>query len=291
MVNVPCVAVALAVIVNDDAVPAVEAGTNTAVAPVGRPSAARVTTVTKAVRVRAMFVTLLVPRATDNAAGLTASVTPSPGVTVSATVTVWFAAPAEVAVMVSVAGPSVALTAVVTTSDAAVPVVLAGVTTAVTPVGAPVTANAIAPVRFVRVIARLLLPVEPCETESVAGVATTANENAVTTSVCVAVTAVTPVPVALMVIGYEPGTVAVETFSVTVPVETLPAVAIADTVLVTPAGCPATATVGVPVNPPAPVTVTKTLEEPPCGAVLVAEFSETAIDGVGAVVLSDLLHA
>ena len=186
--------------------------------------------------------------------------------------------------------PRVALVAAVTCNDAAVPVVVAGTTVTVTPAGAPVTTSAIFPVRLVRVRAILLVAVAPCATDSVAGVSAIVNENAVTVSVNVEVTAVTPLPVALTVIGYTPGVVVAATVNVTVPVELPPVVSNADTAAVTPVGAPLTVTVGTDVNPPAPVTVTPVAVVPPCGALALGELSATLMVGVG-VTVSDPPHA
>ena len=99
------------------------------------------------------------------------------------------------------AGPNAAFAAAVTVSVELVPLVVVGERVAVTPVGAPVTAKATLPVRLLRVMFTVLVPLVPCATESVAGVNAIEKLNAVTVSVYVVDTADTPGPVALIVIG------------------------------------------------------------------------------------------
>ncbi len=132
----------------------------------------------------------------------------------------------------------------------------------------------------------------PCWTLAlVAPSATVMVGAAVTVSVKVVVTVVTPLPVAFTVIGYVPTGVAIETFSVTVPVDELPVVWIEETVAVTPVGRPVTVTAGVPVNPPAPVTVTVEFVEFPCWTLALVAPSATVMVGVGATGSSEPEHA
>ena len=71
--------------------------------------------------------------------------------------------------IVNVALPTVALDAAVTVSVELFPVVLVGLRVAVTPVGAPVTASATSPVKFVRVMFTAAVPLAPCATDNVVG--------------------------------------------------------------------------------------------------------------------------
>jgi hypothetical protein len=78
-----------------------------------------------------------------------------------------------------------------------VPVTLVGLKVTVTPAGAPVAASATAPVKFVRVVVRALVPCAPCCTLNVAGFSARAiagTTGAVTVSESVAVWFETPVP-------------------------------------------------------------------------------------------------
>src|SRR2546423_409377 len=103
---------------------------------------------------------------------------PPDAATVIPTVVVWLEAPVPVPVMVSVAVPGVAFDAAVTVSVELFAVALVGLSVAVTPVGAPVTASATAPVKFVRAMFTVLVPVAPCATDSVAGESDSAKDDA-----------------------------------------------------------------------------------------------------------------
>jgi hypothetical protein len=100
--------------------------------------------------------------------------------------------------------PVAAVAATVTEMLAVFPVILDGVTVAVTPAGAPVTATATAPVKLERTRLSVTVPVPPWATDNVVGTDAMVNDAAdpeVTVSVNVAETAETPVPVAVTVIG------------------------------------------------------------------------------------------
>jgi hypothetical protein len=183
-------------------VPVLGFGTKFAVTPAGRFSAAKVTLPVKFVRASAMLVLAFAPCAIDTAVGVSVSPTLDVGaVIVIGNVAVWSAAPADVPVSVSVAAPNAAFAAAVTVSVEVVPLVVVGESVAVTPAGAPVTASATLPVRLLRVMFTVLVPLVPCRTESVGGVNASEKENAETVSVYVVETAEIPGPVALTVRG------------------------------------------------------------------------------------------
>ena len=102
---------------------------------------------------------------------------------------------------VRVAAPNVAFAAAVTVSVEVLPVAVVGERVAVTPVGAPVTVRPTSPVKPVRVTLRVLVPLAPCATDSVAGVKARPKVPPVTVSVYSAPTAETPSPVATTVSG------------------------------------------------------------------------------------------
>ena len=60
----------------------------------------------------------------------------------------------------------------------------------------------------------------------------------------------------------------------------VPDVDTADTAAVTPLGAPMTVTVGVALNPPAPVTVKVLTADPPCGALALPALSAMVMVGV-----------
>jgi hypothetical protein len=247
-------------------VPVLGLGVNVAVTPVGRFSAVNVTSPVKFVRARAIVVDALPFTGTDNVAGVSVSPMVDDGaVMVMGSVTVWFPATGDVAVSVSVAGPNAAFDAASTVSVDVLPVAVVGESVAVTPVGAPVTVSSRSPVKPVRVMARLLVPLEPCATDSVAGVNARPIVPPVMVSVYVEPTAETPSPVATTVTGYTPATAVDATLSVTVVVDVCPFLTTSPTVAVTPAGNPVTVTPGVPLNR-LPVTLTGMLAVPPIGA-------------------------
>jgi hypothetical protein len=75
--------------------------------------------------------------------------------------------------------------------------------------------------------------------------------------------------------------VAEDTLKVTVAVEVTPLVTTVDTTLVTPAGAPVIARLGVAMKPPAPVTVTALVDDPPCCTLALAGARTTAMVLVG----------
>ena len=184
-------------------VPVLGFGVNVAVTPAGRFSAAKVTSPLKFVRARAMVVVALAPRATVSVAGVSVSamVAGVAAVIVIGSVAVRFPATGDVPVRVSVAAPNVALGAAVTVSVEVLPVAVVGERVAVTPVGAPVTVRPTSPVKLVRVMLTVLVPLAPCATDNVAGVNARPKVPPVIVSVYGAPTAETPSPVATTVIG------------------------------------------------------------------------------------------
>lgn len=185
-------------------VPVLGFGVNVAVTPAGRFSAAKVTSPVKLVRARAMVVVPFAPRAIVNAAGVSVNPMLAGGgaaVIVIGSVAVRFPATGEVPVSVRVAAPNVALGAAVTVSVEVLPVAVVGDRVAVTPVGAPVTVRPMSPVKPVRVMLTVLVPLAPCATDNVVGVNARPSVPPVTVSVYGAPTAETPSPVATTVIG------------------------------------------------------------------------------------------
>jgi hypothetical protein len=150
-----------------------------------------------------------------------------------------------------------------------VPVTLAGLKVTVIPVGAPVAVRATAPVNgAVRVSVSALVPWAPCWTLSVAGARLSEKlpvGAAWTTRVSGAVTAVTPEPVARIVIGVEATATDANVLTERVPV-VWPA-AIVSPGSVTPVGRPSAAMVTAPSNPPVRVSVTPTDPLFPCWTV------------------------
>src|SRR5688572_8703056 len=175
-VAAPRVAVLDAVKVAVTELPVVAAeGLNATVTPEGSPEALMVTAPVKLVRLMATVDAPLPPRATDNEPGVGATVK-SPfmvPVTVSDTVVDRDSEP-EVAVRVTVAAPSVAVLDAVKVAVTELPVVAAeGLNATVTPEGSPEALMVTAPVKLVRLMATVLLPLAPRATDRVPGDAAT----------------------------------------------------------------------------------------------------------------------
>jgi hypothetical protein len=169
----PTVAVAEAVNVAVTELPVVAAdGLNATVTPDGRPVAAKLTAPVKLLRLMAMLVPALAPRATET--GLADPSVKSPAaVTLSDTDVVRVIEP-EVAVIVTGALPNVALAAAVNVAVTELPVVAVdGLNATVTPEGSPDALIVTAPVKLVRVIETLVDALAPRTTDTVAGDAAT----------------------------------------------------------------------------------------------------------------------
>jgi hypothetical protein len=166
--------------------------------------------------------------------------------------------PVPVPVIVSVYVPAVVVAAVAIVSVDVVAVTLVGLSVAVTPVGAPVTATLTAPVNppaRVTVIVDVLDA--PCVIEPVTAEAASVKEpvscGAVTTRLNVVLALVTPIPDPLIVIKYAPAAVVAAVASVSVDV--VPVALLGFSVAVTPVGAPDTVSATAPENVPVRVTL------------------------------------
>jgi hypothetical protein len=155
-----------------------EAGLNAAETPVGKPAVLRPTAPAN-VPIGEMVITLLAdcPGETVTEAGATAMEKSEAGLTVRISDADWLGSDPLVPVTVTVAGPVTAVAEAVNASVAVPPVVEAGVTTALTPVGNPVAPSATEPVKPpVRAIVIALVAVPPRITVALAA----ESENPVT---------------------------------------------------------------------------------------------------------------
>ena len=150
--------------------PVVEAGSNAAVTPLGRPAALNATALVKPFS--RVMVTVLVadaPGSSVTLAGSAASENVGAGVTVRAIVVVRVSPP-PVPVTVTVAGPRAAVAAAVKVTTVLLPVVETGTNAAVTPAGSPVAAKATAPAKPpVRVMVTVLVADAPWTSVTLAG--------------------------------------------------------------------------------------------------------------------------
>jgi hypothetical protein len=174
-VAAPSVAVldAVKVAVTELPVVAVD-GLNATVTPLGNPLAVNPTAPVKLVRLMATVVAPLAPRATDTAVGAP-SVKSLVGVPVTLRDTLVDRDKLpDVAVSVIAAVPMVAVLDAVNVAVTALPVVAPdGLNATVTPAGSPDALIVTAPVKFVRLIAMLVLPLAPRATLNDAGEAAT----------------------------------------------------------------------------------------------------------------------
>jgi hypothetical protein len=172
-VAAPSVAVldAVKVAVTELPVVAVD-GLNATVTPAGRPVAVNPTAPVKLVRLMAIVVPALAPRATET--GAAAPIVKSAAAfTVSDTLVVRDNVP-EVAVISTLAVPSVAVLEAVNVATTELPVVAdEGLNATVTPLGKPLALMDTAPVKLVRVIAIVEAALAPRATPNVAGDAAT----------------------------------------------------------------------------------------------------------------------
>jgi hypothetical protein len=172
----PSVAVLEAVNVAVTALPVVAvAGLNATVTPVGSPVALIITPPVKLVRLIAIEVPALAPRATET--GLADTVKSPVAVTLSDTVAVRESAgEADVAVIAKLAMPSVAVLDALNVAVTELPVVgVAGFSTTVTPLGSGPTLNVTGPVKLVRVIVSVVGTLPPRTNASDPGDAATAK--------------------------------------------------------------------------------------------------------------------
>jgi hypothetical protein len=167
-VAAPTVAVPDAVNVTVEELPVVEAGLNDAVTPLGSPLALNATEPVKLVREIETVEVPLAPRATDSGPDEpTVKSLATVPVTVSATVAVRVVGP-DVAVIVTFAVPSVALLEAANVAVTELPVVAVdGLNATVTPLGSPLALIVTAPVKFVRAIDMVELPLAPRTTDNV----------------------------------------------------------------------------------------------------------------------------
>jgi hypothetical protein len=159
---VPGAAVPVA-IVSTEASPVGAAGAKVAVAPAGTPLAVRLTGPAKLVRASVTFTVPLAPWAIEAVALESVSVNAGAGATVSETAAVASSRPAALARMVIdvVAGEAPVEAARVTVLEVALPVNVAGLNVAVTPVGRFSAESWTASVKFVRVtvtVTEVLVP-------------------------------------------------------------------------------------------------------------------------------------
>jgi hypothetical protein len=136
-------------------------------------------------------------------------------VTVRATVVVWLNVPL-VPVTVTVAAPKVAVLDAVNVRTLLVPVVVvvAGLKLAVAPVGRPLTVKATAPANPpVRVMVIVLVPLAPCATDKLVGLAESEKSGAVTVRLIVVV-CVSPPPVPVTVTVAAPKVAVLEAVNV-----------------------------------------------------------------------------
>jgi hypothetical protein len=170
----PTVAVLEAVNVAVTLLPEVAvAGLKATVTPDGNPLAAKLTAPVKLLRLIAMLVPALAPRATDT--GLAEPKVKSPAVVTFSDTDVLRESEPEVAVKVTNALPSVAVDEAVKVAVTELPVVAPeGLNATVTPDGNPDALRVTAPVKLVRVIDTVVDAVPPRTTPTVPGDAATA---------------------------------------------------------------------------------------------------------------------
>ena len=148
-------------------------GLNATVTPVGSPLAAKLTAPVKLVRLMAIEVPALAPRATDTGLAVPSVKSLAP-VTVSDTVVLRDSEP-DVPVRITDAAPSVAVLEAVNVAVTELPVVAAdGLNVTVTPEGRPDAAKLTAPVKLVRLMAMEVEAVPLRATDTLAGDAATA---------------------------------------------------------------------------------------------------------------------
>ena len=275
--------------------PVTVAGANVAVTPVGRPLADRLTSPAKLVRTSVTVLVALPAGDTASVVGARLIAIVGTAVTVSCTVVVAVDTPAALPAIVKRYCPGTVLVATVTVRAlvVAAAAMVAGANAAVTPVGFPVTTSATSPANPpVRNNVRAAEALLPACTLTAAGDADSAIAGvtpAVTVSVTVAVCEVTPVPLAVIVMGAVP-TVAVEAAaSVRVLVVEPVGIEAGAKVAVTPFGRPVTASDTALVYPPARVMVSATVVVAPCTTLAVAAPAVSVIAGVGAAVIVRLM--
>jgi hypothetical protein len=263
-------------------VPAVEAGLNAAVTPVGRPLALKATllanpptevTVITLLAVAPWLTATLVGLAASEKSATTGLLTVSPIVAVCTIVPL---APVTVKVVV----PTVAVLAAVSVR-VLVPVVVAGLNTALTPVGKPLAANDTLPVKPpTGVIVMVVVPLPPVLIARLAGFAESAKSGGggFTTVRLIAVVRISPPPVPVIVTVAVPVVAVLEAAKVTV----LAAVVVAGLkVAVTPLGNPLALKATLLVKPPVEVTVTVLLPLAPVLTVKLAGLPDREKSGVG----------
>src|SRR5580658_2704745 len=260
-VAAPVVAVALAASVNT-LLPVVVLVPNVAVTPVGRPEAASVTLPVKPpMSVTAIVLVPLLPCTTLNVFGAADNVKLGAGFTVSLMLVVAVKLP-EVPVMVTVTGPPVVAVALATRVNTLLPVVGFVPNVAVTPVGRPEAARVTLPVKPpISVTAIVLVPLLPCTTLNVLGVADKVKLGGTFTVRLMLVVAVKLPDVPVMVTVAAP----VVAVALAARVNTLlPVVGFVPNVAVTPVGRPEAARVTLPVKPPMSVTAIVLVPLLPC---------------------------
>jgi hypothetical protein len=233
-------------------VPVVLAGLNNAVTPLGKPVAARLTLPVKPLAGFTVIVLgMLFPCTTLSVLGAADSVKLGGSVTVRLMVVVCVSEP-DVPVMVTVAAPVVAVLLAVSVS-VLVPVVLAGLNDAVTPLGKPLAARLTLPVKppvgFTVIVLGTLLP---CTTPRVLGEADSVKLGGSVTVRLTVVVCVSEPDVPVMVTVAPP--VVAELLAVKVRV-LVPVVLAGLNNAVTPLGKPVAARLTLPVKPPAGFTV------------------------------------
>jgi hypothetical protein len=158
--------------------PVAEAGLKLAATPAGNPLALNATPpVNPPLRVIVIVLIPLAPRSIDRLAGLAASEKSGVGCELTVRlIVVARVSPPPAPVMVTAAGPSVAVAEALKVTVLLVPVAEAGAKLAVTPVGKPPALNATPPVKPpVRVIVIALVAVEPWVTFTLVGLAESAK--------------------------------------------------------------------------------------------------------------------
>jgi hypothetical protein len=170
-VAAPSVAVLAALNVSVLLLPVVAPGLNAAVTPAGNPLALNVTLPVKLVRVILIALVTAAPRATDTLAGVAVTVKFCAGFTVNVIVVVRGGCVPLVPVTVTVATPSVAVLDAVKVNVLVLPVVAAGLSAAVTPVGNPLALNVTLAGKLVRVMLIALVAVAPRVTPTLDGFA------------------------------------------------------------------------------------------------------------------------
>jgi len=257
-------------------VPVVGFGVNVAVTPAGKPPMLKATLPVKPpLRVAVIVLVAVPPCRTETLPGF-ANSAKFGGLltTVSAIGVVWMSEPL-VPVIVTVAGPTAAVTEAVNVTTL-VPVVEAGLNTAVTPVGKPLAVKATVPVNPFRVATvMVLVAVPPCKTETLAGMAKSekfGGWTAVTFKLMIAVrvrlrAAFMPAMVTLTV----PVAAVAEAVNVSVLV---PVVDAGLKAAVTPDGRAPTLSATLLLNPPKGVTVMVLIPVPPWATVAFVPDSE-----------------